>query len=134
MQRRSLIQSAGRMLAAHGAAWAQPAMKRVGWLGWRADTSPTPAIPLQAFRAGLADLGWSEFALAGNLMRYGPNLSDTYRQLARYADKILRGAKPAELPVEQPTRLALTLNMNAASAIGLKLPRALMLRADEVIR
>ncbi len=78
--------------------------------------------------------GWSEFALAGNLMSYGPNLGDTYRQLARYADKILRGAKPAELPVEQPTRLALTLNMSAASAIGLKLPQALMLRADEVIR
>ena len=77
--------------------------------------------------------GWSEFALAGNLMSYGPNLADFYRQLSRYADKILRGAKPAELPVEQPTRLALTLNMNAARSIGLSLPQALRLRADEVI-
>lgn len=323
MQRRNLMQCVGWTLAAPAASWAQPTMKRVGWLGWRADTTPTPSVPLQAFRAGLADLGWkegdnlvlevrigereqapalaaellragvdviaaqgamvfasrghtgttpllfmingdpveaglvaslarpgglatgvtglgvelsgkrleiiksakpsmkrvallangrhagvatelaasravasalgleldyfpvanpgeldtafaaisayrpdavvafpdtlinqlakriaefntrlrlpsisgfSEFALAGNLMSYGPNLAEFYRQLARYADKILRGAKPAELPVEQPTRLALTLNMNAASAIGLKLPPSLMLRADEVIR
>ena len=60
MQRRSLMQCVGWTLAAPAASWAQPTMKRVGWLGWRADTTPTPSVPMQAFRAGLAELGWKE--------------------------------------------------------------------------
>jgi putative tryptophan/tyrosine transport system substrate-binding protein len=95
------------------------------------------AKPVAAFctQARLPSIsGFSEFAVAGNLMSYGPSLAEFYRQLARYADKILRGAKPADLPVEQPTRLSLTLNMNAATSIGLSVPQSLRLRADEILQ
>lgn len=77
--------------------------------------------------------GWSEFALAGNLLSYGPRHREYFRHAAVYVDKILRGAKPAELPVEQPVRFELVLNQKAARAIGLAVPQALQVRADEVI-
>jgi len=74
-----------------------------------------------------------EFAEAGGLMAYAPNLPDLYRRSATYVDKILRGAKPAELPVEQPTRIDLLVNVARAKALGLTLPRSVILRADRVI-
>jgi len=77
--------------------------------------------------------GWSEFAAAGNLMSYGPNRQAFYRRTGVYADRILRGARPAELPVEQPTRFDLTVNLRAADALGLRVPQSLLLRADTVI-
>lgn len=77
--------------------------------------------------------GWSEFAIAGNLMSYGPRHADYFRHVATYVDRILRGARPASLPVEQPTRFELVINQQAARAIGLNLPQSLLLRADEVI-
>jgi putative tryptophan/tyrosine transport system substrate-binding protein len=74
-----------------------------------------------------------ELPAAGGLMSYGPDLHDIYRRGAGYVDRILRGAKAAELPVEQPTRFALVINMKTAKALGLSIPQAVLLRADEVI-
>ena len=71
---------------------------------------------------------------AGGLMSYGPNQIDMWRRAAAYVDKIFKGARPAELPVEQPTRFYLTVNLKAANALGLTIPQSLLLRADEVIR
>ena len=74
-----------------------------------------------------------EFAEVGGLMSYGPNFPDLFRRAAEYADKILRGAKPADLPVEQPNKFDLVINLIAAKALGLQVPPALLARADEVI-
>jgi putative ABC transport system substrate-binding protein len=74
-----------------------------------------------------------EFAEAGGLMSYGPNLPDIYRRGAGYIDKILRSANPADLPIEQPTKFELVINLKTAKAIGLDLPWFLQQRADEVI-
>jgi putative ABC transport system substrate-binding protein len=77
--------------------------------------------------------GWQEFTRAGGVMSYGPNVAQTYRRIASYVDKILKGAQPADLPVEQPTRFELVVNLKAAKSLGLAIPPSVMLRADEVI-
>jgi putative ABC transport system substrate-binding protein len=66
-------------------------------------------------------------------MSYGPNFSDQFRRAAELVDKILRGTKPGDIPVEQPTKLYLVINLTTAKALGLKIPEALLLRADELI-
>lgn len=77
--------------------------------------------------------GVREYVQAGALMSYGPNFSDQFRRAAELVDKILRGTKPGDIPVEQPTKFSLVINLTTAKAIGLKIPETLLLRADEVI-
>ncbi len=77
--------------------------------------------------------GWAAFADNGFLVTYGPNLTDTYRSLARYVDRILRGAKPADLPVELPRTVELVFNAQTARALGVTIPQSTLLRADRII-
>ncbi len=77
--------------------------------------------------------GWARFADSGNLMSYGPNLQVVYRHLATYVDKIFKGARPADLPIELPTAVELVVNLKTAKALGLAIPQSVLLRADRVI-
>jgi putative ABC transport system substrate-binding protein len=75
-----------------------------------------------------------DYVEAGGLMSYGPDFAAMWRRGAEYVDKVLRGAKPEELPIEQPTRYMLSVNLKAARALGLTIPQSILVRADEVIR
>jgi len=77
--------------------------------------------------------GWAEFARRGNLLSYGPNVQQVYRRLASYVDRVLKGSKPSELPVELPTVIEHVINLRSARAMGLYIPRSALLRADELI-
>ncbi len=76
---------------------------------------------------------WREVAAAGGLLSYGPDLEDIVRRAAPYVDRILHGAKPAELPVQVPTKFEMTVNLKTAKALGLTVPQTLLATADEVI-
>ena len=76
---------------------------------------------------------WPVFAESGALCTHGPRLADSYRRLAYYADRVLRGTRPAELPIEQPTTIETILNLKTADALGLTIPQSVFVRADRVI-
>ena len=76
---------------------------------------------------------WPIFARSGAICSYGPRLSESYRRLASYVDRILKGAKPADLPIEQPTKFETVVNQRTANAFGLTIPPSLLASADEVI-
>ncbi len=75
-----------------------------------------------------------EFVSAGGLLSYGPNLMEMFRRSATYADRILNGAKPSDIPIERPTNFELVINLKTAKALGLTIPQSLLLRTDEVIQ
>jgi putative ABC transport system substrate-binding protein len=99
--------------------------------------------PYMAARQRLAEIAlrhrlptffsWRDHVEVGGLMSYGPDLSDLLRRAATYVDKILKGAKPADLPVEQPTKFELVINLKTAKALGLTIPPSVLGRADHVI-
>jgi putative tryptophan/tyrosine transport system substrate-binding protein len=90
-------------------------------------------IEMAARRRLPAMYEWGDMARVGGLIAYGPVIAELNRRVARYVDKIVKGAKPADLPIEQPTKFELVINMKTAKALGLTIPQSLVLRADEVI-
>jgi putative ABC transport system substrate-binding protein len=97
-------------------------------------TSNANAISALALKARLPDVhGLREEVVAGGLLSYGPSVPDLYRRAAELVDKILRGTKPADIPVEQPTKFDLVINLKTANALGLTIPHNLLVLADEVI-
>ena len=102
---------------------------------------PDPLVNSNRVRIGILALGlrlptmfgFREYVDPAGLMSYGPNIPDLFRRAGEYVDKILRGAKAGELPVEQPTKFELVVNLTVAKALGLKLPESFLLRADEMI-
>jgi ABC-type uncharacterized transport system, periplasmic component len=95
----------------------------------------TPRVPELSARLGLATLYLSRGSVAaGGLMSYGPDFNDIYKRAAGYVAKVLNGAKPSDLPVEQPTKFSLVINLKAAAALGITLPQQLLSAADELIQ
>ena len=142
------VQKAGRALGldvtTHEIRQADDIAPTIGALKGRADalyvsTDPlvfTNRIQINTLAGGLrlpTIYGSREYVDAGALMSYGPNYPDLFRRAADYVDKILRGTKPADIPVEQPTKFDLVINLKTAKVLGLKVPESFLVRADEVL-
>jgi hypothetical protein len=103
-------------------------------VGWRAAPISRTRINILALGARLPTIyNIREYVEAGGLISYGPNIPDLFRRAADYVDKILRGAKPADIPVKQPTKSDLVINLTTAKALSLDVPASVLARADEVI-
>jgi len=104
---------------------------------WQSNTAGrktnTTGCPLAAGYSVPVIYPWRDFVSAGGLISYGPSLIAGFRQIGTYTGRILRGTKPADLPVEQTTRFELVVNLNTAKALGLTVPPSILARADEVI-
>jgi putative ABC transport system substrate-binding protein len=123
---------------AHGpsefdSAFASMAKRRVDAVVVTEDAASFGAIATLAAANNLASIGAQEYAQAGGLIGYGVNLLGLYRRAAYFVDKILKGAKPADLPIEQPTRFELVINLKTAKTLGLEIAPAMLARADEII-
>ena len=118
------------------AAFAEMAAKRVRAVAIIEDATllaNAPALAQIALQHRLPSSGWPDYAVAGGLLSYGINFPDMFRRAATFVDKILKGAKPNDLPVERATKFETIVNLKTAKALGLDVPTSLLLRADEVI-
>jgi len=128
------VQDAGEIDAAFAAAHAARAGSLLVFNSGVFDRQAARVAALAAKGRLPAMYGLRFYVEAGGLMSYGPDLVENWRRAASFVDKILKGAKPADLPVEQPTKFELLINLPAAKALGLSVPQSLLVRADEVIR
>jgi putative tryptophan/tyrosine transport system substrate-binding protein len=118
------------------AAFAEMASKRIGALVVIDDATliaNAPTLAQIALRQRLPSSGWRDYAVAGGLFSYGINFTDMFRRAANFVDKILKGSKPNDLPIERATKFETIVNLKTARALGIEVPTSLLLRADQII-